>query len=66
MNQDTPSTWPDLAASAVEKLARIYEEITYELVNMEVTIPGGTGPATPSAVWKFNGTLKIRAKLTNP
>jgi hypothetical protein len=62
----TPATWPDLIASAVDKIARIYEEITYELVDMKVTVPGGTSETAKSATWIFNGALRVRVKLTNP
>ncbi len=62
----TPATWPDLIASAVDKIARIYDEITYELVDMKVTVPGGTSENAKGATWTFNGALRVRVKLTNP
>jgi hypothetical protein len=66
MENNTPSNWPDLLATAVEKIARIYDEITYELDNLEITVPSGTGDHVSSAKWTLNGALKVRVKMKNP
>jgi hypothetical protein len=33
--------------------------IDYEFVNMSVEVPRETGPDSPRATWKLNGTLRI-------
>ncbi len=33
--------------------------INYEFVDMTVEVPRETGPETPRATWKLNGTLRI-------
>ena len=33
--------------------------INYEFVDMTVEVPRETGPESPRAVWKLNGTLRI-------
>jgi hypothetical protein len=63
MEQNTPSqNWPDLAIGLYDKLTGRGAEITYEMHNLEVYIPSSASPAAAHALWKINGTLKIRTK----
>lgn len=55
-------TWPEFAIGLYEVLTGRGAEITYELVNMEVSIPSRCGDGTEYYHWRFNGTLKIRTK----
>ena len=55
-------TWPELAIGLYEKLTDRKAEISYEADNMEVWVPSGVGEDASHALWKVNGTLKIRAR----
>ncbi len=55
-------TWPELAIGLYEKLTDRNAEISYEADNMEVWVPSGVGENATHALWKVNGTLKIRAR----
>ena len=57
-----PQSWPDLAIGLYDKLTGRGAEITYELHNLEVSIPSSTAPNAQHAVWKMNGTVKIRTR----
>jgi hypothetical protein len=54
--------WSELAISLYDKLTGRNAEITYELDNMEVWVPSGVGGDAAHAMWKLNGSLKIRAR----
>ena len=56
--------WPDLAIGLYDRLTGRGAEITYEFVNMEVAVPSSATDDVSYANWKFNGTLKIRARDT--
>jgi hypothetical protein len=58
------TTWPDLAAELFEKLTGQGGEITYEFVNLEVAVPGGTSASAERTHWRLNGTLRIRPQET--
>ena len=60
-NQNTQS-WPDLAIGLYDKLTGRGAEITYELENLEISIPSSATNAAQHATWKVNGTIKIRTK----
>ena len=60
-NTDT-QTWPDLAIGLYDKLTGRGAEITYELHNLEVSVPSSASDKAQHAVWKMNGTVKIRTK----
>ena len=62
MNNDHPTNWPDLAMGLYERLTGRNAEIAYELADMHVKVPSGTGPQAEHAEWVLNGTLKIRTK----
>jgi hypothetical protein len=56
------STWPDLAIGLYDKLTGRGAEITYEFHNMEVFVPSSTSAQAQHAMWRLNGTMKIRTK----
>jgi len=62
MNNDHTTNWPDLAMGLYERLTGRNAEIAYELADMHVKVPSGTGPQAEHAEWVLNGTLKIRTK----
>ena len=55
-------TWPDLALSLYDKLTGRGAEITYELNNMEISVPSAASPDAQHATWRMNGIVKIRTK----
>jgi hypothetical protein len=55
-------TWPDLAIGLYDKLTGRGAEITYEMHNLELHIPSSASPVAAHALWKINGTVKIRTK----
>jgi hypothetical protein len=59
---ESPTTWPDLAASLFEKLTGRGAEITYEFQNLEVYVPNVIGAEAKHAHWKLNGVVKIRTR----
>lgn len=54
-------TWPELAIGLYDKLTGRNAEITYEMDNLEVWVPSGTG-SDEHAKWKLNGTVRIRTR----
>ena len=60
-SKDT-QTWPDLAMGLYDKLTGRGAEITYELHNLEVHVPSSASDQARHAMWKVNGTVKIRTK----
>jgi hypothetical protein len=65
MSETPHTTWPELAIDLYDKLTGRGAEITYEFENMEVSVPSGTADGASHAVWKLNGTLKIRTRDLN-
>ena len=59
---ESPTTWPDLAASLFEKLTGRGAEIIYEFQNLEVHVPNVMGAEAKHAHWKLNGVVKIRTR----
>ncbi len=59
---DHTQSWPELAIGLYDKLTDRNAEISYEADNMEVWVPSGVGENATHALWKVNGTLKIRAR----
>lgn len=59
-NDEQTQTWPELAIGLYDKLTGRGAEITYDFENMEIQIPSGTGADASHALWKLNGTLRIR------
>ena len=56
------TSWPDLAIGLYDKLTGRNAEITYELNNLEVSVPSSASEGAQQATWKLNGIVKIRAK----
>ena len=54
----TTSTWPELAIGLYDKLTGRGAEITYEMENLEVMVPGAVG-SEEQARWQLNGTVRI-------
>ena len=55
-------TWPDLAIGLYDKLTGRGAEITYELHNLELHVPSSASANAEHALWRVNGTVKIRTK----
>ena len=62
MNSEHTTNWPDLVIALYERLTGKNAEIAYELVDMHIKIPSGTGPKAEHAEWVLSGTLKIRTR----
>jgi hypothetical protein len=56
------TNWPDLAIGLYDRLTGRNAEITYELQDMHIKVPSGTGPEAEHAEWVISGTLKIRTQ----
>jgi len=57
---DATKTWPDLAESLYERLTGRGATISYEFADMVVEVPDHTGPDSPRAIWRLDGTLSVR------
>jgi hypothetical protein len=64
-DQTHTKTWPELAIGLYDRLTGRNAEITYELSDMQVSVPSGTGPNAEHAEWKFSGSLAIRTRDVN-
>jgi len=53
------TNWPDLAIGLYDRLTGRGAEITYELENLDVRVPSGTGEDVEHARWKVDGTIRI-------
>jgi hypothetical protein len=56
------TNWPDLAVGLYDRLTGRNAEIAYELEDMHVKVPSGTGTDAEHAEWILGGTLKIRTQ----
>ena len=67
MTQTLPDTqsWPDLAIGLYDKLTGRGAEITYEFHGLEISVPSSASPTAQHAMWRVNGTMKIRTKDAN-
>lgn len=54
--------WPNLAIGLYDKLTGRNAEIAYEFDDFSVEVPRQVGNNTEHALWKMNGTLKIRTQ----
>lgn len=54
------TTWPQLAEGLYSFLTGRGATIEYQFDNLEVTVPRDTGSESPSALWKLNGTVRLR------
>ena len=62
MDGEHTTNWPDLAIGLYDRLTGRNAEISYELVDMHIQVPSGTGPEAQHAEWVLSGTLKIRTQ----
>jgi hypothetical protein len=56
------TTWPDLAIGLYDRLTGRNAEITYEMENMRVRVPSGTGADAKHADWVFDGRLRVTTR----
>lgn len=54
--------WSDVLIELYDKLTGREAEISYEFDKMEISIPTASGDKSSYALWKINGTLKIRTR----
>jgi len=63
MSQAThTNTWPDLAIGLYERLTGRNAEITYEMKDLRIQVPSGTGDNAQHAEWRVDGQLRIRTR----
>lgn len=55
-------TWPEAANDLFGLLTGRHAEVTYQLDDLEVYVPIESGMETEHALWKLNGTIKVRAR----
>ncbi|MFK7742459.1 MAG: hypothetical protein AB8H80_19255 [Planctomycetota bacterium] len=62
--ESSPQTnsWPDLAIGLYDRLTGRNAEITYEMENLRVRVPSGTGADAKHAEWHIDGALRIRTR----
>lgn len=58
-NEQSTTTWPQLAEALYSFLTGRGAVIRYEFQNMEVHVPASATPNAPQAPWKLNGTIVI-------
>ena len=51
--------WTDLGREMWSFLTGRQAAINYEFVDMVVEVPRDTGPQSPRAVWRLDGTLRV-------
>ncbi|MCD9198034.1 hypothetical protein [Aeromicrobium wangtongii] len=51
--------WADLGREMWSYLTGKGAAVNYEFVDMAVEVPRDTGPESPRATWKVNGTLRV-------
>ena len=61
-DKNNTTNWPDLAMGLYDRLTGRHAEITYELSNMNIKVPSGTGTNAEHAEWNVSGILKIRTQ----
>lgn len=59
-NTNDTKTWPELAMGLFDQLTGRGAEITYAFENLEVHVPSSTSPTAEHALWRVNGTMRIR------
>ena len=55
-------TWPELAIGLYDALTGRNAEITYEFEKMQVHVPSSASDDASHAVWKLDGTVRIRTR----
>ena len=56
------TSWPDLAIGLYDRLTGRNAEITYEMDNLKVRVPSGTGPDAEHAEWQVSGKVTIHTR----
>jgi hypothetical protein len=56
------TSWPELAIGLYDRLTGRNAEITYEMHDLRVQVPSGTGTDATHASWVLNGSLRIRTR----
>jgi hypothetical protein len=56
------TTWPDLAIGLYDRLTGRNAEITYEADNLEIAVPSAADDQARHAIWRVNGTLRVRTR----
>jgi hypothetical protein len=66
MNQvkEATTTWPELAEGLYAFLTGRGATIEYTFDNMQIGVPSSTAHDATSALWKVNGTVRIRTSET--
>ena len=59
MTDQNVTNWTDLGQGMWSYLTGQQAAIDYRFIDMEVAVPRDTGPQSPAAVWRLNGTLRI-------
>jgi hypothetical protein len=59
---DETTTWPDLAIGLYDRLTGRNAEIEYDMDDVEVAVPSGTGEDAEHAHWKVDGTITITTR----
>ncbi|MEH6576131.1 MAG: hypothetical protein V7731_03540 [Amphritea sp.] len=60
--QHHATAWPEAATDLFDLLTGRHAEVTYQLDDLEISIPMETGSEADHALWKLNGTIKVRAR----
>ena len=60
------TTWPEFAIVLFDLLTGRKAEITYEFVDVQLSVPLESGPDSEYAIWKLNGAIKVRAREELP
>lgn len=55
-------SWPEAATDLFDLLTGRHAEVTYQLDDLEISVPMETGSEADHAHWKINGTIKVRAR----
>ena len=58
------NSWPELALGLYDHLTGRNAEITYEMDQLRVQVPSGTGREAAHAEWILDGALRIRTRET--
>ncbi len=56
------STWPEAATDLFDLLTGRHAEVTYQLDDLEISVPMESGLESDHALWKLNGTIKVRSR----
>ena len=59
-NGQTPTSFADLGKEMWSYLTGKGAVVEYSFDNMLVEVPKTTGPDSPRAIWKLDGTLRIK------